>query len=317
MISVEPRPATDHVGIGQASILPDVPRDPEARGFVRLEQQHPEIPKKPCASGSTPVFLLSGNLPHSNARTRQDSLRLSLRGSRGTSEEPGGPNHPKRFSATPLCLLALYALTLLCGCDSAVSVLPEEVEFGTAVSISPAMPEPDPEPAPSSQVTDIMVEVQGAVSNPGTYRFPTGARIHDAMDRAGGATTVSEIRDLNIAARLLDGSVLSVPYQQQHGNITQATAAQLNPPGYTRSGWGGGEEVPISPGAAVGSGTRCVNLNTATQQELEELPGVGPKTAAKIMRYREQQPFASPEDLRNIQGIGEKRLESLRGLVCI
>ncbi len=280
--------------------------------FVRLEQQHHETPPKTYAIGLTPFFLRSDN-----ARTRSGSLKLAFWRSCGTPEDPGSLNHPKMFTATPVSLLVLYALTLLCGCDSTGNAVSEKTGSGPTASISTVMPKPNQEPAPPSHLNEIMVEVQGAVPNPGIYRFRAGTRIQDAMERAGGPSTMAEIRDLNIAARLIDGSVLSVPYQQQHGNVTQATAAQLNPPSYTRSGWRGGEEVPILPGAAVGSSTRCVNLNTATQQELEELPGVGPKTAAKIMRYREQQPFASPEDLRNIQGIGEKKLESLRRLICV
>jgi len=198
--------------------------------------------------------------------------------------------------------------------DGALAAASAEVATSDNVSPPPLAPPAPPQAAEHSQ---IMVEVQGAVARPGMYRIPSGARIHDALERAGGPTADAEIRDLNIAARLADGSVLSIPYAQRPGGRPEATAAQLNPPRYTRSGWreGGGEMV--QSGTATASGAGCIDLNTATQAELETLPGIGPKTAMKIIHYRTQQPFTQVEDLRNIQGIADKRLESLRGLVCV
>lgn len=165
----------------------------------------------------------------------------------------------------------------------------------------------------------LMVEIQGAVLAPGVYSFPREARVHDALEKSGGALEVAEIRDINIAAALVDGSVLTVPYQQQQGGPPQPGAADLNPPAYTRSGWTDSTEASIAPakGGTSAPGNAKVNINTATQSELETLPGVGEKTAEKIMRHREAQPFTQVDDLGFVQGIGERRLETLRPHVTV
>lgn len=177
----------------------------------------------------------------------------------------------------------------------------------------PVAPQPIPEPS------HLMVEVQGAVAQPGIYELPAGARIADALTEAGGTTEAAEIRDVNLAARLDDGSVLSIPFSRQSGYQAYATAAQLNPPQYTRSGWnsGVGEMGTTRNDQPAVPSTDCLDLNTASQSALETLPGVGPKTAEKIIRYREQHPFSSVQDLLNIPGIGDKRLESLASFVCV
>lgn len=173
---------------------------------------------------------------------------------------------------------------------------------------------------PEIQVSGrLMVEIQGAVVSPGVYSFPPEARVHDALQKAGGPLDHAEIRDLNIAAALVDGSVLSVPYQQQDSGPIQAGAADLNPPEYTRSGWTDtGVASPAStPGAPAAPVSAKVNINTATQAELETLPGVGEKTAEKIIRHRESQSFTQVDDLGYVQGIGEKKLEELRPHVTV
>jgi competence protein ComEA len=167
-----------------------------------------------------------------------------------------------------------------------------------------------------------MVEIQGAVAAPGMYSFPGNARVYDALEKAGGASENAEIRDINIAATLLDGSVLSIPYRQNDGQIALPGAADLNPPAYTRSGWRESPSGKVGPGSAtsregVPDSPAKVNINTATQAELETLPGVGEKTAEKIMRHRETQPFTHVDDLGFVQGIGEKRLETLRPHVTV
>jgi len=169
--------------------------------------------------------------------------------------------------------------------------------------------------APAPALT-VMVEVQGAVAAPGTYAFPQDGRVRHAIDKAGGVLAEGEISDINIAAALVDGSVLTIPYAQSRGVITPV-AADLNPPEYTRSGWAEAGAPERGPTPSASSKPGKVNLNTATQAELETLPGVGEKTAEKIIQFRDTQPFASVEDLQYIQGIGEKRLESLRPHVTV
>jgi len=143
------------------------------------------------------------------------------------------------------------------------------------------------------------VHVVGAVRHPGLYRLRDGARVADAVARAGGATKGAELAALNLAAPLVDGIQVLVPRR----------ASALRAEG----------ETAVDP-AAQGPGQdglgRRLSLATATADELDELPGVGPITAQKILDYRaEHGPFRSVDDLDAVPGIGPTRIEQLRDLV--
>jgi competence protein ComEA len=139
----------------------------------------------------------------------------------------------------------------------------------------------------------LVVHVVGAVRRPGLYRLADGARIADALRRAGGATRRADLSLVNLAAPVSDGSQVVVPSRA--------------PPVSDASG--GGETGPAPAGP--------IHLNTATVDQLDELPGVGPVTAQKIVDYREQHgAFSSVDDLDAIPGIGPARLEQLRELVA-
>jgi comEA protein len=132
----------------------------------------------------------------------------------------------------------------------------------------------------------IVVSVSGEVARPGTYELPWGARTKDAIQAAGGTTKAAESSLLNPAAQLEDGEQLLVP-----GRAAMVNAAQLtNKP---------------TPGERV-------NLNTASAAQLEALPGVGPKFAARLIEGR---PYMSFDDLDRIKGVGPKMLEKLKNLV--
>jgi competence protein ComEA len=143
------------------------------------------------------------------------------------------------------------------------------------------------EPAPR-----LVVHVVGAVRRPGLYRLANGARIADALRRAGGATRRADLSLVNLAAPVSDGTQVVVPRR------VAAVAA------------GGEAGSAAAPGGPV-------HLNTATIDQLDELPGVGPVTAQKIVDWREQHgAFSSVDDLDAIPGIGPARLEQLRELVA-
>ena len=106
------------------------------------------------------------------------------------------------------------------------------------------------------------------------------------------------------------------------------SATALNPPQYTISGWRAAAEKPAESGTAVAAKPHAepaaaerpsgpIDLNTATQEMLESLPGVGPKTAEKIIAYRARTPFRAVDDLKNVGGIGDKKLEAIRSLVTV
>ncbi len=180
----------------------------------------------------------------------------------------------------------------------------------------------------------LVVSAMGAVQAPGVYRLAKGSRVHDLIQQAGGVTPDADMEDINLAASLIDGTTLTVPEQATRGFSgeklvvrSSQTAAALNPSSYTRSGWRAApvERVasiatPASPSGAktatASDKPDCVDLNNASMEELESLPGIGPKTAEKIMQYRRQVLFRSVEELLSVHGIGPKKLEALRNLIC-
>ena len=142
----------------------------------------------------------------------------------------------------------------------------------------------------------LVVNVAGAVRDPGVYRLVAGARVDDAVARAGGATRRADLGGLNLAAELEDGRQVLVPERARGGGTAAAGGATAPEP------------VPGLP----------LNLNTATLEQLDTLSGIGPLTAQKILEYREELGgFGSVEELGEIPGIGEKRLASLREEVTL
>jgi competence protein ComEA len=138
----------------------------------------------------------------------------------------------------------------------------------------------------SGQGADVVVDVTGAVNRPGVYRLPAGARVDDAVQRAGGATPKAQVEAVNLAARLADGQQVVVPEE--------------GPGGAPRGASGASEEGPIS-------------LGSATVEELDTIDGIGPVTAQKIVEYRDQHGgLSSVEELDRVSGIGPATMESLR-----
>lgn len=150
-----------------------------------------------------------------------------------------------------------------------------------------------PTPDPSVSAAVVVVDVAGMVRRPGVYRFPAGARVVDAVRRAGGTRPGADLSLLNLAAPLVDGTQILVSKQ--------------------------GVPAPAGAGAtATGGAGGLVNINTATETDLESLNGVGPVTANAIIQYRtEHGPFRSVDDIVNVSGIGPVTLEDLRPFITV
>jgi competence protein ComEA len=134
---------------------------------------------------------------------------------------------------------------------------------------------------------DVVVDVTGAVARPGVYRLPSGSRVTDAVDRAGGASGGAMLEAINLAARLADGQQVVVPEKGPGGAPLAAAGAA-------------GEEGPIS-------------LGTATVEQLDTIDGIGPVTAQDIVEFREQHGgLSSVDQLDQVSGIGPATMESLR-----
>ncbi len=181
---------------------------------------------------------------------------------------------------------------------------------------APPAPAPTTRPSASAVVTTsstralaaLVVNVVGAVRKPGIVRVAAGARVVDVITAAGGATPGADLTRLNLAAPIADGARVAVPAVGQ--------PAPGVDPGAVTGGAGGSPEGGAT-GSSGGAGGP-VNLNTATADALDELPGVGPATAAAIVRDREQHgPFRSVGDLERVRGIGPAKLEQLHDLVTV
>lgn len=165
----------------------------------------------------------------------------------------------------------------------------------------------------------VVVHVVGQVRRPGVVQLPAGSRVDDAVEAAGGFTEKADRAALNLARPLVDGEQLWVgaPGEEPPAGI-MAGAGPGRPAGGP-GGAGGGEGGAAAPGsAAAGSGTAPLDLNLATQAELEELPGVGPVTAGHILAWREQHGrFSSIDELMEVSGIGERTFAQLEPLVSV
>jgi competence protein ComEA len=146
------------------------------------------------------------------------------------------------------------------------------------------------------QPSQVVVHVVGAVRSPGLYRLDEGSRVADAVSLAGGALPRADLGAVNLALPIVDGTQIVVP------RAGEASTA----PGPSGAAGGAGAEVAPGP----------IQLNTATAEQLQTIPGIGPVTAERIIQYREENgPFRSVDDLDAVSGIGPKRLEQLRDLV--
>jgi len=159
---------------------------------------------------------------------------------------------------------------------------------------SPIYSPPVQPPVPAT----ITVHVAGAVQSPGLKVLPRGARVNDAVLAAGGWAAGADLSRVNLAAPLDDGERVDIPFASPQAPSTPAaTTTQPNP----------------SAGPA-----RPVNINTATAEELHQLPGIGPALAQKIIAYRRQAGgFRSVDDLAAVPGIGPKRLSEIRPFITV
>ncbi len=149
---------------------------------------------------------------------------------------------------------------------------PEPILLSTAV--------PSPSPDASATPAPLRVYVSGAVQRPDVYELPPGSIVKDALLVAGGASKEADLDRINLAATLADGQQIYVPHQ-------------------------GEQDLPVQPPAAESTGGTRININTASAEALETLPGIGPTLAQRIVAYRQANgPFAAAQDIMAVSGIG-------------
>jgi competence protein ComEA len=156
-----------------------------------------------------------------------------------------------------------------------------------------------PTSSTSAPDADVVVHAAGAVARPGVYRLAGGARVSELLDAAGGPAPGADLDRLNLAAPLVDGEQVFVPLPDQDPPL-------VGPPG------GGAPAAPATTPPGL------VDLNRATLDELDELPGVGPSTAQAILDERERRGgFTAVDELLDVRGIGDAKLAALRDLVRV
>ncbi|MEW6771544.1 MAG: helix-hairpin-helix domain-containing protein [Bacillota bacterium] len=191
-------------------------------------------------------------------------------------------------------LLLLFALAVVFG-------------LGAKYALTRQVPVEEPAVVEEEKPPEICVHVAGAVYHPGVYRLPYGSRVLDAVQKAG-LRPEADMDVLNLAQVLEDGRKVVVPPRTPPAE--PGAAASGNP-------------FAVAAGGATASGSGAaagekVNLNTADSRALEELPGIGPALARRIIEYRTANgPFSSVDELLNVSGIGEKKLAQLRDHVTV
>jgi len=211
----------------------------------------------------------------------------------------GDPPEPKPRDLPWVAIGALLIAVVIGGSALLLALRPDPgVEVDGAIGASGDVAAVDATASDGAAAAEIVVEVGGAVVHPGVYRLPGESRVLDAVAAAGGfgprVDAALADRQLNLAAAVHDGDEIHVPAR-----------------GEAHAG-GAGD----SGGASSGSGG-LIDLNTATAEALDTLPGVGPATAAKIIAAREEQRFASVDDLGTRKVLGPATLEKIRALVTV
>ena len=141
---------------------------------------------------------------------------------------------------------------------------------------------------------NIIIHIAGCVENEGVYEIKKDSRISDAIDIAGGLTSDANIKSINLAQKLNDGQKIYIPNINE--DIEEYTGDDTNLFEYNE----------------------LININTATQTQLETLPGIGPSTADKIIQYRKENGnFKNIEDIKNVSGIGDSKYENIKDKICV
>jgi competence protein ComEA len=196
-----------------------------------------------------------------------------------------------RYRAT---IFIILVAVILLGVAAFLWRRPPSAYDGPIIQIASVAP--SAAPTPTSTPSPLRVYVSGAVAHPDVYRLPPSSIVKDAVAAAGGALSGADVVRVNLAQELCDQQQIHVPLQGE------------TPPSI---------DIPMeirSPSRAVG----CMDINTATQQELDGLPGIGPAYAQRIIAYRvEHGPFQNVEDLVQIRGIGPAVMDEIRDMICV
>ena len=298
---------------GRAEAIPDCDREDTVRlGSASRAEDSPEAPDG------------SGALEEPEALEEWDDWED------WEEDEAPGTTRRTRWGISPraLVLVALIVLAVVIWGVSQFSAAPRSEPVaqvsapasGTAQVSGQVAESAPPTPQPS-QATEVRVHVAGAVNNPGVYTLPANGRAVDAIAAASGAAADADLDRVNLAGELTDGMQLYVPRRGETAAPApiQPNTAQGGAQGTSR---GGGPQPQRTLTPSGGTGTPAasapVNINTATAEQLQSLPRIGPAMAQRIITWREAHGgFRSVDELDAVPGIGPTLLETLRPLVTV
>jgi competence protein ComEA len=190
-----------------------------------------------------------------------------------------------RAFAPYVLMMALFAVVL------AGTVYVMRRPEPAAIAITTATPRPTP------SAVLVVVDIRGAVIKPGVYSLSAGSRLQEALTLAGGTVADADLRGLNLARKLVDGEQIYVPVQGEGTGAFPTVSASRVP-------------------AAVPQGK--ININAATVEQLDTLPGIGPALAQRIVEYRTVNgPFTTLEDLKKVRGIGDVIFAQMQDLISL
>lgn len=156
--------------------------------------------------------------------------------------------------------------------------------------------------APIPTTPSLTVYVTGGINQPGVYALPPNSRVKDAIQASGGSSPSADVNAVNLAALLHDGEHLVIPLTGETSPTPAVPGSSITP------------STPDSPYSAENP----LNINSASQSDLEKLPGVGPTRAAAIIAYREANgPYNHVEDIQNVPGIGATTFEHLKAMITV
>ena len=205
----------------------------------------------------------------------------------------------KKQKIIAIILITIIGIGIYCYTDAIENTNEEEIENVLEVAQTNTTKE--------TEEKNIFVHIAGCVQKEGMLELSSNSRIADAIEKAGGLTQEADLSDINLAYLLEDGMKIYIPNQnerQENNEKTKNTPKEENTPSMQIQDTNTKQDV--------------ININTATQEELDTLPGIGPATAAKIIAYRKEKgKFNNKEEIKEVSGIGEAKYEKMKEYISI
>lgn len=206
--------------------------------------------------------------------------------------------------------IALFLVLLSCCCVGTLIAVPSKTQVTIEPSLSSALAAESDE---ASTPKTVFVYVSGAVENPGLVELEADARVAVAIEKAGGFSSTADTSSVNLARIVTDGEQLFVAALNGGEDAQSDASAKGANAAVTSMG-----SVSDNRAAGVSNFTGKININTASKSELTALPGIGEATAQKIVDDRASKgSFKKIDELKRVSGIGEKKYEALRDLICV